>query len=123
MKLALAILAAVLLLAGCGHAAKDPFAGTWQVASDGVTLVITPLTGNSFRFTQVTGTHPDWTLGLSRHGDRLSGQARLPGGSLWKVALTYLPATGRLRYTDNQAVDVQLSKVSDNAIAPTPSPS
>jgi len=41
MKPALAILAAVLLLAGCGHAGKpsDPFVGTWGLGQ--TRLIIT----------------------------------------------------------------------------------
>ena len=39
MKLAIVILAAVLLLAGCGHA-KDPFVGTWQSDTPAARLTI-----------------------------------------------------------------------------------
>jgi hypothetical protein len=39
MKLALVVLAAVLLLAGCGHA-KDPFVGTWRVQTNAGTIFV-----------------------------------------------------------------------------------
>jgi hypothetical protein len=48
MKLALAVLAAVLLLAGCGQA-KDPFAGTWRAqAKDGLSSLVISKHGTGY---------------------------------------------------------------------------
>ena len=118
MWLALAVLAAVLLLAGCGHA-KDPFVGTWQAAAGGAKMVIAPVTGDGHRLTQTTGSHRDWAMNMVGHGEKLSGFLRLSNGTKWTVMVTRL-ADGRLSFTasDNPVAVVDFSKVSDSTVAP-----
>jgi hypothetical protein len=124
MRTALAMLAAVLLLAGCGHAsAKDPFVGTWQWDPHSLvptTLVIAKVP-DGYRAT-VAGLWLGAPLLLARHGNQLVGP-RPPMASGSTLVLDYLPATGHLSYkwTGIYKADV-LSKVSDSTAIPSPSP-
>jgi hypothetical protein len=121
MKLALAVLAAVLLLAGCGHAytAHDPFVGTWRLGSDPPPWLVVAKVGSTYRVTFVGEGTITW--GFTRHGNRLvHGQA---GGKRSLVA-TYVPSTGHLLFSgDDLASPFNFHKQSDSTAIPSPLPS
>ena len=126
MKFALAILTAVLLLTGCGHA-KDLFVGTWQNGPGGPKEVISSTAGGRYLLTEVSGRHADYVMKMSRHGDRLSGSFRVLKGANWRTAwtMTVTRLTGaRLSFArvGDPADVVDFTKVSDNTAAPAPSP-
>ena len=123
MKLGLAILAAVLLLAGCGHTASshDPFVGTWQSHSPNMTLVIAKVAAG-YRVTGETDSQgPPSSFTLKRHGDELTGTF---GGSPFpdSVVVAYLPATGHLTVKSSAGSFAELSKASDSTASPKPEP-
>ncbi len=111
MKPALALLAAVLLLAGCGHTVKpsDPFVGAWGLGPTRLVITKAPggyLVEGRMHFPGVfVEFHPQRVL-FTRDGDRLVGDQRMVGdqigygqmGSKVTVTLTYAPATGDLVY-------------------------
>ena len=75
MRIGLAILA-VVLLAGCGSAQKDPFVGTWKWSvetSNRLTFVIAK-TSDGYRLTAVGPFKGTWaSTALTRNGDELDG--------------------------------------------------
>ena len=118
MKLALVILAAVLLVAGCGHiAAKDPFVGTWKT-SDGWGVAIAK-SGDTYQATMVL---PDMSLPanppppytLTRSGDVFTGTMEGDGGPE-AVVFRYSPSSRRLYFRGRG-----LSRLSDGTAAPSP---
>jgi hypothetical protein len=117
------MLAAALLLAGCGHAsAKDPFVGTWQEVPRSTKLVVAKML-DGYRVTLVYITGDRFPMLLARHGNELAGP-RPPEATGWAIVLDYLPATGHLSLkSTGMGKAVQLSKLSDStAIAGSPSP-
>lgn len=126
MRPALAILATVLLTAGCGHsnAPKDPFVGTWRDKGFRIgaavydkklgaftlgthrTLAELVITKQANRYHATLAVWHDFPFGLrdmvlTRHGNRLVGSIytyspTAKGSSKYYVVLTYLPTTGRL---------------------------
>jgi hypothetical protein len=125
MRAALAMLAAVLLLAGCGHAAaKDPFLGTWQWYHQVPTLVVAKVSGR-YQATIVWGSFfggwSETTMLFARRGNELVGPRPPAAGST--LVLDYLPATGHLSFkcTGPYKADI-LSKASDSTATPSPSP-
>ncbi len=131
MKPALAILAVVLLLGGCGgtSSAKDPFVGTWQSRSPDMTLIIGKVadgyrvTGTVSSGPSVAGAvlqGPSSSFILSRHGDELTGTF---GGTFpVSVVVAYLPATGHLTIKSSAGYFGELSKVSGSTASPRPKP-
>jgi hypothetical protein len=131
LKLALAILAAVLLLAGCGQA-KDPFVGTWQSVGNGPGdgVAITKASG-SYRVTFVASFKPErggsWRF--LRHGStELMVIVKYkdpdhPSDHWQRVErIDFNSATGRLTYTENGVHLMRLSRVSDSTVPPPPWP-
>jgi hypothetical protein len=137
VRVALAILAGVLLLAGCGQAnvPKEPFVGTWRAAGTSTKVVIAKVP-NGYLSTFVSPglilspileppTRPH--ILLTRHGGELVGTQKVEKMRN-TVVIDYLssghltlrttdPATGRLGPPD------KLTRVSDSIAVPSPSPS
>jgi hypothetical protein len=123
MKTALATLAAVLLLAGCGHA-KDPFVGTWKRANGPPyppTLFVIAKTADGYR---LTGWFPVGreSAALTRKGDDLDGHRVMPTLAVWNhgsfgsyIKITWDPTSNRLLW-----LGVPMTKVSDSTAAPVP---
>jgi hypothetical protein len=137
LQLASAILAAVLLLAGCGQAKvpKEPFVGTWRTAGTSTRVVIAKLP-NGYLSTLVgpglimspilePPTRPH--IFLTRHGGELRGTQTV-GKVSNTVEIDYLPS-GRLtiRTTDPSTGYLgppdKLTRMSDSTAVPSPSPS
>lgn len=123
--IALAILAAVLLLAGCAHASmpKDPFVGTWRLTpphnNAAMTLVIWKVEG-ARRVTYLRDGGA-WNGRFARHGDRLVNHPN-PGGPD-EIDITYVPSTGHLLDFDARAPGIlEWRRVSGSTALPTPSP-
>jgi hypothetical protein len=140
MKLALAILAAVLLLAGCGHAnaPQDPFVGTWRDKGFRIgaavydkklgaftlgthpTLAELVITKQANRYHATLAVWHDWPFGqrdmfLTRHGNRLVGSIytyspTANGSRQYYVVLTYLLTTGRLTFREATSPTGHLAK-------------
>jgi hypothetical protein len=126
MRIGLAILAATLLLAGCGHAGAttDPFVGTWQF--QGVHLVVAKV-GGSYQ-TIVVSHGPGWVGPYKRTGNELKASLHVtldgkPTGQVIVEFVDYLPATGHLTYKDGTGPALDFSRVSDSTAVPSPSPS
>jgi hypothetical protein len=128
MKLALAILAAVLMLAGCGHS-QDPFAGTWQATGSlpGNGMVIARVANRYLVF--ITDSHLQVGLyWMVRHSNRLKETHEVPNplrpAKPWHVVevLDSNPANGHLTWTENGRAAIDLNKVSDSTVSPTPMP-
>ena len=131
MKLVLAALAAVLLLAGCGHA-KDPFVGTWHAVGygPGSGIAVSKVSG-AYRVTFVSDFKPErggsWRF--LRHGSTelmviVNYKDPDHPSDHWQRVerIDFDPATGRLTYTENGVHLMRLSKVSDSTVPPTPWP-
>jgi hypothetical protein len=113
LKPALAILAAVLLLAGCGQA-KDPFVGTWGIHHEPAIFVIAKAQ-NGYAATFVDSGAREGMV-LARHGNELAGIATL--GNL-RVVFDYLPATGKLGFKSSQmSSPIELSRISNSTSIP-----
>jgi hypothetical protein len=129
LRIALAILAAVLLLAGCGQASapKDPFVGTWQL--NGVHLVITK-PGQTYRTTVVSSEFPHgngWVGPYARNDNELKASLSVtlngkPTGRVIVELVDFVPATGHLTYQDGSGPAIELSRVSASTTIPSPSP-
>ena len=99
MKPVLAILAAVLLLAGCGHS-KDPFVGTWQSDNPAARLTIDGIHKTNGSQTNVyiatlLSSRAAADITLVRHGNEL----RVDSSQLANMAravIDYDPSTGYL---------------------------
>jgi hypothetical protein len=91
VKLALAILAAVLLLAGCGGQTKAPYAGTWQTGPHGDRVVIAPV-ANEFAATMIVEGQAVAVANLRRHGTALVGSMKEPYSQMYPLTIAYLPA-------------------------------
>ena len=121
MKPALAILAAALLLAGCGHAvpSHDPFVGTWQSHSPDMTTVIAKVAAG-YRVTGEVDSQAASFI-LSRHGDELRGTFSdvFPSSS---IVVAYVPGTGYLTIKSSAGAVTELSKVSASTAWPGPQP-
>ena len=132
LKPALAILAAVLLIAGCGHnaPAHDPFVGTWHSVGGypGTGIAISKVAG-AYRVSFVTDFKPTpgGSLRGIRHGnDQLRARGKginpvHPSDDTWLETFDYSPATALLTWTAN-GVEVAYSKVADSTAPPTPWP-
>jgi hypothetical protein len=123
MKLGLAILAAVLLLAGCGHA-KDPFVGTWQF--EGVHLVVAKV-GQSYRTILVVPHGYGWVGPYEQNGNELKASLHVTNngkrtGQVIVELVDYHPATGHLTYKDGTGPALDFSRVSNSTAIPSPSP-
>jgi hypothetical protein len=127
LKLALAILAAVLLLAGCGQGKvpNEPFVGTWQF--QGVHLVVARV-GHSYRTMLVTPHGYGWVGPYKRTGNELKASLHVtldgkPTGRVIVELIDYRPATGHLTYKDGTGPALDFSRVSTSTTVPSPSPS
>jgi hypothetical protein len=132
VKLVLAILAAAMLLVGCGHA--DPFVGTWKPGGFGETAVVAHATGNRYLLTQMHSTQADHAVTMVRRGDTLRGSFRQFTSGEWQTStltVTHLPDGHLTLKMDVLALDGSgtvpvatfvMSKVSTGSAAPTPSP-
>ena len=103
MKLALATLAAVLLLAGCGQA-KDPFVGTWRTTKGELYFVISK---HGAGYLVLAKTDPNFRgVGvLAGHGDALTvsfADGAGPPARIDKIRLTVSPHD-RLQTVDERA--------------------
>ena len=131
MKLALAILAAVLLLAGCSStpSAKDPFVGTWQAIGSppGNGLVIGKAP-NAYLGVLTDSYHGVFRYHFLRHGNELRTTMKIPNPPQPAkpfnevVVLDFDSANGRLTWTEDGQKLIGLTKTSDSTTAPTPSP-
>ena len=140
LKLALTILVAVLLLAGCGHA-KDPFVGTWRAQTkDGPSFVISKQELGYLVTADRGGDLSFEGVGvLDGHGDTLTVSLAISTGSPSQIEMIRLTASPHTRL---QAIDkgvagqkgpgplffgllrprATLVRVSNSTTAPTPSP-
>jgi len=129
MRLALAIVVGVTVLAGCGHAvaAKDPLVGTWETRTPGWGVVIAKAEGNCvatmlFPTPVLPADPPPFTL--TRSGDLLTGTMETDP---WEqMSFRYVPSTGRLElrvrmYDDDQSPSplITFSKHSDSTATPS----
>jgi hypothetical protein len=114
----LALLAAVLVLAGCGHPA-DTFVGTWRLGSDPPPWFVISKTGGTYRVTIVVPEGAK-TFAAIRQGERLVHGAV---GSKRRFVATYVPATEHLlfRWGIYQSA-LNLHRQSYSTTIPTPSP-
>jgi len=140
MKGALAIVAAVLLLAGCGQASaptagqssapRDPFVGTWRVdAGDRARWVIGVRHDGWYTVTQGAPGNIKYTkLGLfARHGNQLSGRVLTSTDVMSTFLLRLGNAEGQLLLTFSATnmstlAQMTLTKLSDSTAKPTPVP-
>jgi Fe-S cluster assembly iron-binding protein IscA len=94
--LALAIL--LVLLAGCGHAAKqqDSFVGTWQSDTSGARLTIDAITNDPHAYTAtLLSSRAAADISLVRHGNELRvDSSQLP--NMARAVIDYDPSTGYL---------------------------
>jgi len=120
----LAILAAVLLLAGCGQA-KDPFVGTWQF--EGTRLVVAQA-GQSYRTVLLVPHGYGWVGPYVRKGNELKASLHVtksgkPTGRVIVELVDYHAATGHLSYKDGTGPALDFSRVNNSTAIPRPSPS
>ena len=141
LKLALAILAGVLLLTGCGQA-KDPFVGTWRAqAKDGPSFVISKLgPGYRVRADPESGLSCEGVGVLDGHGDTLTVNFAIstgPPAQIETIKLTVGPHTrlqaidegvagqtgyGPLFFVPGLMGRATLVRVSNSTTASTPTP-
>jgi hypothetical protein len=139
MKPALVILAAVLLLAGCGHA-KDPFVGTWRMNSPGENATSQArfvISKKAAQYTVTQGYHGykayDPIAVFTRRGGQLVASVRVtnpftgkPTGEVdqFKLSTSHLP--GQLLFTyrlgSPPADTLTMTKLSESTATPTPVP-
>jgi hypothetical protein len=133
MKPALAILAAALLLAGCGSA-KDPFVGTWQAigSASGDGLVISKVP-NRYVVLMTDDHRGVVRYRCLRYGNELKATTTEPNPAqptkpfIFVDVFSFDPAHGRLTWTekeDGKGVGPRFvcTKVLDGTSAPTQSP-
>jgi hypothetical protein len=129
-KTALALLAAALLLAGCGHTAttKDPFVGTWHQLDPTVAasspLIITKAGGGYLGNLKLAQTSLKMPLG--RRGNELVGYFQVTSRRI-KVVIDYLPATGHLAFRNaapsgGMSPPVEFGRVTVSGTTTTASP-
>ena len=121
MKGGLVILAAAVLLSGCGQGRKDPFVGTWQASTTAgpkEALVVIANVSNGYHVALAYSPARGMTT-LARHGNRLVGTLKLAGGTRVNVAIDYLPATGHLTLRTTESRPVELTKIADTTAIPT----
>jgi hypothetical protein len=119
-RLALAVAAAVLLLAGCGHAQKDPFAGTWQTATTvgpNAALMVVSRASNGYRVA-LAYSPARGVATLARRDNQLVGTLKAVGGTEVNVVIEYLPATGQLTVRTTKGKPITLSKLADTTTIP-----
>jgi hypothetical protein len=135
MKTALAIAAAVVLLAGCGHAnapsvPKDPVVGTWRAElgpPEGWLLVVTKLPAGyqaTVAYTQLDAHSqpiPPVVGTFTRKGNQLFGVLKLTTGDNHAL-LVYTPTTGHLTWRSLAFLGAStiMTKVSDSTAIPSP---
>jgi hypothetical protein len=118
-----ATLAAVLLLAGCGHA-KDPFVGTWQSTKGGgeITKLVIIKKANVYWTVVVLPTNGLAQQAFSRRGNQLVAQWSPLLSQMDQVkTVDFDPKSGHLHF-GLPVVDYEMTKVSASAAIPTPSP-
>jgi hypothetical protein len=99
MKALLAGLAAALLLAGCGHAAKqqDSFVGTWQSDTPTARLTINGTSESGHLYTAtLLSSRAAADISLVRHGNELRVDSSLEGVNMARAVIDYDPSSGRL---------------------------
>jgi hypothetical protein len=138
-KAALALLAALLLLAGCGRAAqpKDPFVGTWRQwpghGPNAQTPVVITKSGSSYVATVVfwggasdkpASPRPVVPITMTRHSDVLTGTF-MQGTQTLRARIIYLPNSGHLTFTNSRTPTGPFNrpdvfvKVSEGTVYPT----
>lgn len=126
MRPILVILAAVLLLAGCG-AAKDPMVGTWQVVrgAPGDGLVIDKR-ADGYLLLATDGHRAVSSYRCERRGNELRatvlGHSLPPGMPFTRVMVFDIEASGRLAWTLNGRRVCELVKVSEGTTLRSPGP-
>lgn len=132
------MLAAALLLGGCGHTASSHahFVGTWHVVGfqSGSGIAISRASSTVYRVTTVAQFKP--VAGASwwffQHGsDELRAMLNVkiedplhPSNSTrWLELIKFDPASGRLTWTVNGMYPEVFTKVSDSTALPSPWPS
>jgi hypothetical protein len=122
MKPALAILAAVLLLAGCGHTSKpsDPFVGTWVPASASDNWVVISRHGDDYLLIAYKPAAGTMRGIFVRHDNQLI-DCTVPPGETVKPRAQLTTGSSRL-YFAPFGVNEMLTRVSDSTTVPTPPP-
>lgn len=123
LKSALVILAAVLLLAGCGNtaASHDPFVGTWQAVGfgSGNGIAISKVSATTYHVAEVDHFKQHWFNAYSRYGNELTSH---PGEFPYVEVFKFNPASRHLTSTSNGMAPEVLAKVSDSTPPPSPWP-
>lgn len=132
----LGVLAATLVLAGCGDDSKtaDPFVGTWRETgvTSGTPLVIAETQGGylgNFAFsggTEPASPRPTLSVPLTREGDKLTGTFDGPLGTV-AVEIVWQPETGKLTWSNTapggkMTTPMEMTKVSGSTAIPSQSP-
>jgi hypothetical protein len=130
MKTALAILAAILLLAGCGqaNAPKDPFVGTWRgtaVSDDPNGHLVIARVPNGYLVAITLDGHTMGTDVFARQGNKLVAAVKESGepGGVLRMGITYLPGTGRVSWKYGNGLPAELVRISNSTEIPSPSAS
>lgn len=116
-----ALLTALLLLAGCASAGpprNDPFVGTWR-ATGGLELVIARDVGG-YAVTMVTTSGTN-TLPTQRYGNELKALSVVlsgPNGRSIAQSFEFEPHTGRLAFRTS-TMTFEFSRVSDSTTIPS----
>jgi hypothetical protein len=135
MKGSLVIVAAVVLLAGCGTAVpKDPFTGTWRAKDGGARRVVISKRDSHYRLDFAFPGISYWLVSdnYTRRGDVLVKVTHRTNQVTGKVVVwerfrvTVDKASGSLVFQDDSAyvskpIETTFTKVSDSTATPTPS--
>lgn len=122
MKPALAILATVLLLAGCGHASQDPFVGTWHSSAQSARLTIDRV-GPDFYLGTLLSSQAAADVSFARHGNQLRVDSSQTD-TMARAVLDYEPATGDLTVrntglaTGHSGAPMEFSRISTGTLDP-----
>jgi hypothetical protein len=122
----LVIVAALVLLTGCGHSQQDPFVGTWQASPGGASLVIARV-GQSYRATVVTPAGPFGWLATG-NGNELKATLKVvlnrkPTGRSLVQIIDVNPTTEHLTYQESGGPAVEFNRINVSTNIPTPAPS
>jgi hypothetical protein len=135
MKGGLVIVAAIVLLAGCGRAVpKDPFTGTWRAKDGPLGRAVISKRGDHYRLAIAEPGTSSWLVSdnYTRRGNVLVKVTHRTNQVTGKVVVwerfrvTVDKASGNLVFQDNSAyvskpIQVTFTKVSDSTASPTPS--